>query len=68
MHNKYDRNGRIFPKLGALRSFITSVLKIPHRAKDIEDWEIVEFELTVQNVRPVQEIVKPEKIIQLLKQ
>jgi len=65
--HKYDSHGRIFSKLGHLRSFITSTLKNPHRVNDISDWEIVEFELNVRYIKQVHEIVKPEKIVELLK-
>jgi hypothetical protein len=66
-YNKYDSNGRIFTKLGHLRSFITSVLKNPRRASDIEHWEIIEYELSVRDIKQIHEVVKPEKIIELLK-
>jgi hypothetical protein len=66
-YHKYDSNGRIFAKLGHLRSFITSVLKMPYRACDIEQWEIVEFELNVRHIKQIHEVVKPEKIVEMLK-
>jgi hypothetical protein len=43
------------------------VLKNPRRARDIEDWDIVEFELNVRHIKQIHEVVKPEKIVELLK-
>lgn len=64
-YNAWDKTGRIFPSLGKLRTFITGALK--YRLTKIELWEIVEMELTVVNVKGVHEVVKPEKIVELLK-
>jgi hypothetical protein len=43
------------------------VLKNPRRASDIEHWEIIEYELSVRDIKQIHEVVKPEKIIELLK-
>jgi hypothetical protein len=66
----YDTNGRLFNSLGALRTFLTGVMgynKNGHYPRDMSDWEVVEYELVSRGTHQLHEIVKPEKLIQLLK-
>ena len=64
-YNSLDKEGRIFTKLSRLRSFITTCLRIPGR--DLGNWEIVVYTLQVDNIKELHEVVKPEKIVELLK-
>ena len=66
VYRSYDGTGRIFQKIGQLRSFITQVLNTRYGSNDIGDWEVVELEMVVRETRELHEIVKPEKIVQLL--
>lgn len=67
-YNQYDKVGRIFPTIGQLRTFISSCLNgTDWKARKISEWEIVEVELTEKSVKGVHEIIKPEKLIELLK-
>jgi hypothetical protein len=71
VYRSYDTNGRLFNSLGALRTFLTNVMgynKSGYYSQDMSDWEVVEYELVMQEVKPLHEIIKPEKLIQLLKQ
>jgi hypothetical protein len=61
-------NGRLFNTIGKLRSFITNVLRNEYRRKFIGDWEIVEVEVVQKDVKELNEIIKPEKIMELLKE
>lgn len=63
-----DKNGRVFSSLGNLRSFITCTMNSAYTKPDYSDWNVVEFEMVVKDVKPLHEIVKPEKIIKLLQQ
>lgn len=69
VYHSYDKTGRIFQSLGALRTFLTGVMNSHYesRRENLGDWEIVELELVVNGVKDLHEVVKPEKIVQLLK-
>lgn len=64
----YDKSGRIFQNIGALRTFLTNILNIEYRRKNLGDWEIVEFEIMVKDVKDIHQIIKPEKLMKLLKE
>lgn len=61
-----DKTGRIFQKLGQLRTFLTGVINA-NRASNMDDWEVVELEMVVKDVKGVHELIKPEKLVDLLK-
>lgn len=61
----YDSTGRTFEKLGRLRAFITGVLD-NHNREYIPDWDIVELEVVERGSKEVHEIIKQEKILELL--
>lgn len=66
MYHKFDNTGRIFQKLGHLRTFLTGVMGHPYKEIDISDWEIVELEMVVKEVKNVHEVLTPKKIKELL--
>lgn len=63
----YDQTGRIFQKLGPLRTFLTCVMNSDRRNKDISDWEVVELEMIVKDVKEIVDVVDKKKIWALLK-
>lgn len=67
VYHGYDKNGRVFQSMGALRSFITNVMNNTYRNNDVTDWQVVEYEMQVRDIREVHEIIKPEKLVKLLK-
>lgn len=67
MYHSYDTSGRIFQSLGNLRSFLSSVMGNEYRRKELNNWQIVEIEMIVSNTLELHDVVKPEKIVQLLK-
>lgn len=67
VYHNYDKSGRIFQTLGNLRSFLTNVMNNEYRTKNIDDWEIVELELVVNGVKDLHEVIKPERLVDLLK-
>lgn len=66
---RWNKSGKVYDTLGKLRAIITQHMNSTsdyHRAK-IQDWEIVEFEVQVKEVKQLIDIVKPEKVWDLLK-
>lgn len=65
----WNKNGKTWDNIGTLRSHITAHLPSSYgKGTDMTDWEVVEFKCVPTDIKPIHEIVKPEKIIQLLKQ
>lgn len=72
--HKYYKDGRVFQTLGKLRSFLTIVMKSDqfYNKRDngnrnrLADWEIVELETVIKEVKGVHEVIKPDKLIELL--
>ena len=67
-YHSYDKNGRLFSNIGSLRTFLTNVMKIEHRRKNLANWKIIEIELTVTDILELTDVIKPEKIMKLLKE
>lgn len=67
MYRQWSGKGKTFDTLGKLRSFLTRCIHDEYMAKTMHEFEIVELEVSVLNVKEVHEIVKPEKLIELLK-
>ena len=65
-YHSYNTRGRVFQTIGALRAFLNAVMDKSYLRKNIADWEIVEFELQEHAVKGVHEIIKPEKLVELL--
>lgn len=65
-YRSYDKTGRIFQKLGQLRSFLTSVMNSDRTTNDVADWEIVELEMVVKDVKGVHEVITAKKLKELI--
>lgn len=65
----WNGSGKVYDTLGKLRATITNKMNSYHDSVrgEIQDWEIVEFEVTVKEVKQLIDIVKPEKVWNLLK-
>lgn len=67
---KWNNIGKTFETLGRLRQMISNCMSWNQRKygqlNDFSDWEIIELEVTELSVKGVHEIVKPEKLIELL--
>lgn len=61
----YDKNGRLFPTLGSLRTFITNTMN-SRRSDSISNWEIVEYVMEVKGVKGVHEVITSDKLVKLL--
>lgn len=62
-----EKGGKTWDTIGKLRAHITSHMNSYHTT-DMSDWEVVEYKSVPTAVKPIHEIVKPEKLVQLLKQ
>ena len=62
----WNTSGKVYDTLGKLRTILT--LAINHwNPKDISDWEIVEYEVTVKAIKEPHEVMDPKKILEILK-
>ena len=73
-YQSYDQSGRIFQSLGQLRSFVTGVMNSDdgynrnsknHRNR-IAEWEVVELEMVIREVKGVHEIITAKKLKELI--
>ena len=66
---RWNKSGKVYDTLGKLRSVITSHMNSTsdYYRRQIQDWEIVEFEVQVKEVRQLIDIVDPKKVWDLLK-
>jgi hypothetical protein len=69
-----DKTGRIFQSLGQLRTFLTSVMNNdswyarkgePSRNR-VADWEVVELEMVVKEVKGVHEVITAKRLKELI--
>jgi hypothetical protein len=67
MYRQWSTKGKTFDTLGKLRSFLTRCMHDDYMLKTMHEFEIVELEVRVHNVKEVHEIVKLEKLVELLK-
>jgi len=70
-----DNSGRIFQSLGKLRTFLTCVMNADDRnnrygSKDnrnrVADWEVVELEMVLKEVKGVHEVITAKKLKELI--
>ena len=66
----WNKSGKVYDTLGKLRATITNKMNSysEYSRAEIHDWEIVEFEVQVKEVKQLIDIIKPEKVWNLLKQ
>ena len=65
----FNKAGKVYDTIGKLRAVITQHLNSysDYQRRKLDDWEIVEFEVTVKEVKQLHEIVRPEKVFDLLR-
>lgn len=66
-YHSYDKSGRVFQSLGAVRTFITNVMNNEYRRSQLDDWQVVSYVMQLRDIKDIVDIVKPEKIVELLK-
>ena len=65
----WNSSGKVYDTLGKLRAIITQHMNSTNEyyREKIQAWEVVEFEVRVREVRQLIDIVKPERVWNLLK-
>lgn len=65
----WNKSGKVYDTLGKLRATITNKLNSysEYSRRSTEDWEIVEYEVVVKEVKQLHEVIKPERLVDLLK-
>jgi hypothetical protein len=65
----WNGSGKVYDTLGKLRAVITQHMNSwsDHYRAQIQDWEIVEYEVQVKEVRQLVDVVDPKKVWNLLK-
>ena len=65
----WNKSGKVYDTLGKLRAAITNKMNShsEYSRAEIQDWEIVEFEVQVKEVKQLIDIIKPERVWNLLK-
>jgi hypothetical protein len=68
-NGSWNKSGKVYDSLGKLRAIITQHMNSTsdHYRAQLQDWEIVEFEVQVREVRQLIDVVDPKKIWNLLK-
>lgn len=64
----WNKSGKVYDTLGKLRSTLTLTMNNSYGSvrEQVADWEIVEFEVIEKEVKQVHEIIKPERLVELL--
>lgn len=68
-YQSYDKTGRIFQSLGQLRTFLTGVMNADGRSDGrnrVSEWEIVELEMVVKEVKGVHEVITAKKLKEMI--
>ena len=74
--HRYDKTGRIFQSLGQLRTFLTTVMNNDAsynrygnsgtNQNRVADWEVVELEMVVKEVKGVHEVITAKRLKELI--
>lgn len=73
-YQSFDKTGRIFQSLGQLRTFLTGVINSDsyYSKRDemprnrVAEWEVVELEMVVKDVKGVHEVITAKKLKELM--
>jgi hypothetical protein len=63
----WNQSGKVYDTLGKLRTTITNWMNNDYHRQGLNDIEIVEYEVRVKEVKQLIDIVKPERVWELLK-
>ena len=65
----WNQSGKVYDTLGKLRATITSNMNSysNYTRDQVRDWEVVEFEVRVKEVKQLIDVVDPKKVWDLLK-
>jgi len=65
----WNGSGKVYDTLGKLRAVITNKMNSysDHSRQEVQDWEFVEYEVTVKEVKQLIDVVDKKKVWALLK-
>lgn len=63
----WNTSGKVYDTLGKLRATITNKMNSSYTRDEVQNWEFVEYEVTVKEVKQLIDVVKPEKVWEMLK-
>lgn len=66
-NGSWNKSGKVYDTLGKLRATITMKMNSYYHSGEIQDWEIVEFEVRVKEVKQLIDVVDKKKVWDLLK-
>jgi hypothetical protein len=67
MYYQWNEKGKTFDTIGKLRSYITRCMNDEYMRKFLHEFEVIEYEVSQRSIKELVDIVKPEKIMELLK-
>jgi hypothetical protein len=64
----WNTSGKVYDTLGKLRTTITLNMNSynDYIRKQVQDWEIVEYEVSIKEVKHLADVIDPKKIFELL--
>jgi hypothetical protein len=64
----WNKSGKVYDTLGKLRTTITLNMNSynDYTREKVRDWEIVEYEVRVKEVKQIVDVIDPKKIFELL--
>lgn len=65
VYNVWTKAGKTWTTLGQLRSMLT--MNINSQNSEMHNWEIIEYEVKETAVKALHEVIKPEKLISIIK-
>lgn len=65
----WNQSGKVYDTLGKLRATITNHMNSysEHQREKLKDFEIVEYEVRVKEVKQLIDVIDPKKVWELLK-
>jgi hypothetical protein len=65
----WNQSGKVYDTLGKLRATITYNMNSSsdYTREKVKDWEVVEFEVRVKEVKQLFDVIDPKKVWELLK-
>ena len=64
----WNKSGKVYDTLGKLRATITLNMNShsSYTREKVRDWEIVEYEVRIKEVKHLADVIDPKKIFELL--
>lgn len=65
---RWNKSGKVYDTLGKLRATITYNMNSSsdYTRKQVQDWEVVEFEVRVKEVKQLIDVIDPKKVWEML--